>query len=78
VLRGLHQIKQYQHVIQQQERTSIIRNADPETAPGVEVTSPNPQAPHKPASGCPSARSRKPRPDLRPHFRLAPSIDVTG
>jgi len=31
-MRGLHEIKQYQRVIQQQERTSITRKAGPETA----------------------------------------------
>src|SRR2546429_9306323 len=47
VMRGLHQIKQYQHVIQQQERTSITRNAGPETA-RVRGCEPRPRAPHQP------------------------------
>ena len=49
-MRGLRQIKQYQSVIQQQERTSIFRNVGPETA-RVRGCEPRARAPHQRGSG---------------------------
>ncbi len=42
--------------------------------PGLRLTRPEAQAPHKPAADFSAANSRKKRPDLRPHFRPAPPI----